>query len=236
MKRLNKLVLSIIIMVTILTGCSAQEYHELKIEKDKNVTIKTTIGMDDELLDSILKLSVGNKDREITDDMRWSFLDTIVNEYDSFNKERYEKDNYKGYILTYKERITLDDITSLTSQEERYSFISNIIKGSNMFIKNNNVYKSNIKVQVPDEYSAINNNESNGNFDMTFTLILPNSSISNNADIVSDKGRSLTWNITDSKNIDVEFTIKNTKLLLIIVIIIGVIFIISLIFMIKRKN
>ena len=72
---------------------------------------------------------------------------------------------------------------------------------------------------------------------MTFSIVLPNRSISNNADNVSKDGKTLTWNITESRNIDLKFEVKKISIIVYIILALIVIaFIVSLVFMIKRKK
>ena len=238
MKKLRKIMFSLIAVVILVSGCAAKQYEVVKIDRDKGVSLKTTIAMDDELLESILKISSGDESTQITDEMKWNYLDTVVEKYSDWTKEKYEQDGFKGYTITYKDKINLDDLATTEDVEARYIYMSNNeVKDSHLFKKTNDVYKSIIKVEPPEEYEALYNNESKGNFEMTFTLILPNRSINNNADNITRDGKTLTWNIKEAKDIDVEFKIEKTSIVTYIIIaLIIVAFIVSLVFMLKRKK
>lgn len=237
MKKLRKVLLSLILVILIVTGCSAKQYDVVKVDKDKNISLKSTIAMDDEMLESILKISSGDENTQVTDEMKWNYLDTVVEKYTDWDKEKYEQDGFKGYTLTYKDKINIDDLSTTEDVDARYIYLSNNeVKDSHLFKKENDVYKSIIKAQVPDEYDALYSN-SDSNFEMTFTLILPNKSISNNADNVSKDGKTLTWNVKKASEIDVEFKIEKTSIVVYIIIaIIIVAFIVSIIFMIKKRK
>ena len=70
-----------------------------------------------------------------------------------------------------------------------------------MTIKNRNGSKDSIN--QAKGYGAV--------FDLTMTIDLPTKAISNNADKVSSDGRTLTWNLTEEKDIDFEFEFKKDK-------------------------
>ena len=236
--KIFKKIITILMIVVLLSGCAAKKYDDMSIDKKKNVTFKTTIMMDDELLDSILKISSADQSRVTTDEDRWNYLDSVVSKYTEWNKEKYQDGSFKGYVLTYKNQINLDDISTSDDASGRYVLSSNTdFSDSHMFIKKDNIYKTMIKVMPPDEYSALHNNESQGEFEMIYTLELPNKSISNNADKVSWNGKTLSWYVQGSRDIDVEFEVKKTSILTYIIVgLIVIIFVISIVFMIKRKK
>ena len=236
--KIYKKIIAILMVVVLLSGCAAKKYDEMTINNKKEITVKTTIMMDDELLDGILKISSGDESTVPTEEDKWKYLDSVVQKYENWTKEKYQEGNFKGYVLTYNQPINIDDVSTTDDASGRYVLSSNTdFKDSHMFIKKNDVYKTMIKVMPPDEYSALHNNQTEGEFEMTYTLELPNKSISNNADKVSWTGKSLTWYVQGSRDIDVEFQIKKTSILVYIVIgLIIVIFITSIIFMIKRKK
>lgn len=238
MKKLRKVLFSIFAVIILVSGCAARQYDVVKIDRDKGVYLKTTIAMDDELLENILKISSGDDSTNITDEMKWNYLDSVVEKYTDWNKEKYEQDGFKGYTITYKDKINLDDLSTTDDVDARYIYLSNNeVKDSHLFKKTNDTYKSIIKVQPPEEYEALYNSESQGSFEMTFTLILPNRAISNNADNISRDGKTLTWNVKEAKDIDVEFKVEKTNIFVYIIIVLIVIaFIVSLVFMIRRKK
>jgi len=100
MKNLKKLLLCGLVVFT-LTGCMAKQQETVKIDEDKNVSFKISISMDDEMLNNILKIVNANPETDISDESKWEYLTSVADRYENWNKEKIDKDGYKGYVLTY---------------------------------------------------------------------------------------------------------------------------------------
>lgn len=145
--------------------------------------------------------------KEITDEMRWEYLEKSVKEDfdENYKLEKYEKDDLKGYIVT-REMGNFEDFVG--TDETRVS-ISEDIVGKKLFVKTDKGYKSIMKLDKSssDVSSASQYEQMGAMFDLSFVVVLPNKSLSNNATSVSEDGLTLTWNLltlTD-ENIDFEF-------------------------------
>ena len=236
MKRVYRLLIIILVLVS-LTGCSVKRRDVVTIDKNKNVSFELTIALDDELLENILKVANSDKNMRISDEDKWNYLENAVDKYEDWTKERYSENGYKGFRLKYNKIVRLDDILMDNDIDAKYVFLSNInVRENKLFKLKDDVYTSIMQVSPPREYEALSDGES-GTLDMSFTIKLPNRPISSNADNTSKDGKTLTWNINELKDVELQFRFENNTIYLyIIVIILFIIFGISLIFMIKRKN
>lgn len=236
MKRVYRLLIIILVLVS-LTGCSVKRRDVVTIDKNKNVSFELTIALDDELLENILKVANSDKNMRISDEDKWNYLENAVDKYEDWTKERYSENGYKGFRLKYNKIVRLDDILMDNNIDAKYVFLSNInVRENKLFKLKDDVYTSIMQVSPPREYEALSDGES-GTLDMSFTIKLPNRPISSNADNTSKDGKTLTWNINELKDVELQFRFENNTIYLyIIVIILFIIFGISLIFMIKRKN
>ena len=147
----------------------------------------------------------------------------------------FDKQNYK-YILTIAKHFNnIDDILT-TIHEYGHATSTNEDKvidlnfdGTNdkFFIKNNDIYKANYNTKdVLDNADTGNNSTdtdmnldiSDMNMDadalkeyisLTYEVSLPNKAISNNADNVSNDGKTLTWNLLNKDTLNYEFSFTN---------------------------
>ena len=219
MKKVKKLLL-ILGMVGLLTGCTLKMHIGFKIDNNKKISIQTIQAMDNEMIDAMIKFGESNNEEEnnddiqITDEMRWEYLKKSIiddNEIDESEAEKYEQNNYKGYIIT-KEIGNIDDYVTESITEERVNINDDSLDGKKLFIKNNDIYKSNLSIKNDsEEVSSMTQYQSMGAiFDVKFIVTLPNKSISNNADSVSEDGLTLTWDLLKTNaNIDFEFKFDN---------------------------
>ena len=231
-------ILIIATLIALLTGCSMKMNIGFKIDKDKKLSFQMLEAMDNEMIDAMINFNSydDNEDEfndatdeqiddatdeqiddptdeqnnvEITDEMRWKYLEeAFQNNQEDAKLEKYEKDNFKGFIIT-KEISNIDD-ASTSNPADRVDINEETFEFKNLFIKNGDVYKSNLSMKKNEEYSSFSQYETMGAvFDIKFVVTLPNKSISNNADMVSSDGLTLTWdllkNTSEQKNIDFEF-------------------------------
>lgn len=234
MKNLKKLLLCGLVVFT-LTGCMAKQQETVKIDKDKNVTFKISISMDDEMLNNILKIVNANPETDISDESKWEYLTSVADRYENWNKEKIDKDGYKGYVLTYNTKVHLDDLLMADEVNARYVFLSNPdISGSTLFKKDGDKYNSVMSVAPPDEYKSYIDGDISKYLDMKFSIILPNKPISSNADEISKDGKTLTWKITENKNIDLSFKVEKANIIVYIITILSFVALLSFIVVIPR--
>jgi len=223
--------------IFVLTGCYSKQYETIKIDKEKNVSFKISISMDNEMIDNILKISSGSQNIEITDEDRWEYLSSVVDKYENWNKETLEENDYKGYILTYKSVLHLDDLLMNEELNGRYIFLSNEdVAGNSLFKKENDTYKSVMSVSPPEEYKTYLEDNISNYLDMKFIIELPNKPISSNADEVSKDGKRLTWNISEQKNIDFSFRIEKGNIYTYIIVFTSIVIFICFIILTFKRN
>jgi len=213
MKNKIKLILFLIILF-IISGCSFKYETDIEITKDKEFNLVIIDAMDDEMIDEIINMYYGSEDKdgnkiEITDTDRWAYLESDEVE-EGITRERYEEDGYKGEKYTYA-TLSLDTISS-TSASEKYDIYSDTdMKESVLFIKDGNKYTSNITANPSSsEYLSpvleYKDSFKEDSLSIKLVINLPSKALSNNADEVTNRGKTLIWNLTDLEERDIEFT------------------------------
>ncbi|MBQ4030203.1 MAG: hypothetical protein II625_00495 [Bacilli bacterium] len=227
MKKVLKTLLVLLMGVFFLTGCAMKENIGVEISKDGDVTLKLMVLMDNEMIDTYLTISEMSEAeqaaitdpsqievKEHTDAERWAFFesDDMKDELEApegFKTEKYEKDGFKGYVFT-KDVGTLEEIVKdAPASRVSISDIEDDAKG--MFIKDGDNYKSNLKITSEaafDEDDMSQITEYGGVFEMQLVIEIPTKAISNNADKVENDGKTLMWDLTKAKDIELEFTLK----------------------------
>lgn len=253
MRKLKK-VLAIIIAALALTGCSMKAEYNMEIREDKSMDFSIIMAMDDELIEGML--SMENMDvsedgeeteetKEYTEEEKWAFVESSFEESSEdeteenkktpeelgFKKEKYEVDDYKGFkfVKTIK---SIDDISGKKANFDLENFEE--ISDKVVFVKNGNKYKANFVLENENEESAAG---ADVMFDIQFVVTLPQEPISNNADKVSEDGKTLTWNLIDEtqKNIEFEFELASNNTILIISIAIFAIGLIAVVLVISKN-
>ena len=176
-----------------LTGCSSYEMN-MEINKDKSMNLSITI------------LS-NSDDVSISDNV--SLLKDKLEQY-GFNVSEYNnEDNYGLVINKYYDNI--DDISYGLRKDEfdlLYFYnndydievenkMFNVDKGFDV-----NRYAANMYVDL----SGLDINIENAN--IVFKVVVPNGTISNNANLVSEDGNTLTWNISSLGKTDIDFVFE----------------------------
>ena len=192
----------------------------MNISSDKNVTVGVISAMDDEMIDALLSMgdSLGGEEtteeKTYTDEDRWEMLDgedSTLTEPEGFSTKRYDSNGYKGFSST-KSLGNIDKV-SASSASARVD----VIDGDNyfdgiLFIKDGKKYKSNMMVDIEEEATNIDTYKAQGGtFILELTITLPVKPLSNNATKVSSNGKTLTWDLLTSKNIDFEFEFEEEK-------------------------
>lgn len=190
---MNKIKLLIVsILLVFVTGCSSCEFN-MKVNKDKS------------MLFSILVL---------TDSYDENFSNDIMN-----YKSQYEQ--YGFDILEYNE----DGVYGVKISK-KYDNIDDISKGLrsdefDLLYLYSNGYDQNIENKMfsldkgldTNRYAAnfyvdFSNYNINSNATITYTVELPNESLSNNANLVSEDGKTLTWNISSGEKSEIEYVFE----------------------------
>ena len=216
-----KRIIALIIAVVLMAGCTMKGEAGLVISSDGKVSTTVITAYDNEMIDGLLSMdSMGEEqetEKEYTEEERWAF----VEKNKKGKEERYEKDGLKGLIVT-EEIGTLDDI-STTSATSRVNIVSSDkkekdaeganfeFKNKDLFIKDGKKYKSNMTVDLGEDAQKMEQYKSYGAlFEVNFTITLPVKPTSNNATKVSEDGKTLTWDLLTTKDIEVEFELDET--------------------------
>ena len=240
MKKIKKLLL-ILFAVLILTGCSMKMHYNIEITNDKKVTLGMLVAYDDDLLDRIISNNKGIGNKTYTNEERWNYLEKNLknnNKYKGFHSEKYEEGKFKGYIFS-SEKINIKDVTS-SLRTDRFSLSDDfeLLESKTWFIKEGNIYKSNIKVNESSDSKEKEYEEKLGtNLESKVIVKLPVRAISNNATNVSEDGKTLTWDLNNkgAQNIDFEFQFRGIPWLLILYIVVIITFTVLIIYFARKK-
>lgn len=216
MKKQIKKILVLLLLVVLVAGCSFKTDVTMKIDSNKDVEVSILYIMDDEMIDSMISLSDESKKDNITDTDRWKYLegDSGMDMPEGYKTEKYDKDGFKGYKAT-KKAGTLDDI-SVASSSARVNIFNedsdaDMFKGE-LFIKDGNKYKSNMTVDLGDSAADMESYESYGAaFEFNLVIELPVKPTSNNATSVSKDGKTLTYNLLKTKDVEFEFELDGKE-------------------------
>jgi len=254
MKKVKKIIVFVMIMV-LMAGCTMKENITLTITSDKNFKVAMVVAMDNEMIDAMLSMgsssdeeSSSNQNKTYTDKDRWAFLESDNSSLDlpkDFKIEKYDKEGFKGYLAT-KELGSIDKVSN-SSAAKRVNILqdsdeSSAIFDGVLFIKNGEKYKSNMTVDMGEESSQIESYKTYGAmFNIQLIIELPVKPISNNATSVSEDGKTLTYDLLKTKDIDFEFDLSSSNgissnLVLYIGIGGGILALIVIILLLKKKK
>ena len=220
MKKIRQ-ILMLALVPLLVAGCSMKVDYGFVISPDKDVTVSITYAYDKEFVDGMISTqNMGEEtteEVEITDEQRWEYVEKSIKEDSSSSleegatKKKYNKDGWYGYIYT-KKAGTIDNLTK-DKADEKNNIFGNDFLTNPAFIKKGDKYISNMTIKNKEgSMDSINQAKNYGAvFDLTMTIELPTKAISNNADKVSADGKTLTWNLTEEKDIDFEFEFKKDK-------------------------
>ena len=217
-RKLCKIIFILIALITI-TGCSMKENLHMVISSNKSVKVSIITAMDDEMIDTMISMDETGEipssieKKEYTDEERWKYLEkdenSTLNTPEDYTVKKYDKDGFKGYI-SEKDFGSIDKISSTNITERQNILSDNNIFGGILFIKNGNEYTSNMKVDLSEEDEDFSSYESYGAvFDMKLVIELPRVPASHNADEISKDGKTLTWDLLKTQ--DIEFTFNFDK-------------------------
>ena len=213
-----KIVCSLFVMMLVLSGCSMKTEFNMNIKNDKSMDFSVIMAYDNELIDGMLSMEGDGETSEYTDEQRWEAIENS-NETEEdekkpedygFKESKYEEGEYKGYKYT-KTISNIDDISGETANFKLSEFQN--ISDSVVFVKDGSNYKAKLVMNSEDQEAETEGYDIG--IDMLFTVTLPNKPISHNATKVSEDGKTLTWNLTDSgtQNVEFEFSFNNNTML-----------------------
>ena len=238
MKKL-KYFLALSLVVLLASGCEMVAHYETTISSNKNVTQRIIIAVDNEMVEGML--SMENMDEEgttYTEEEKWQMVDSMFEEeadfdYEGFTKERYETpEGLKGYQYT-KELGNIDTITGdeITFTLDDGTTNENLI----MFQKRGNNYFTEFEAGEPVDTSDTEGYDIT--YNVKYIVHLPSESISNNATEVSEDGKTLTWDLTQSLDtISYEFAFSNNTVMYIIIGVLVVCAIVAFVLLNKKKK
>ena len=225
MKKIRK-ILALVLVVILMAGCTMKSEAGLVITEDGKINSTVTVAYDNEMIDGLLSMNeMGNMEEEqqeqktYTEEERWAFVEQDKPE----GAIRYEKDGLKG-ITSTQELGTLDNV-SATSAPARVNIVESqddesdetegtefALKDKILFIKDGNKYKSNMTIDLGEEVQQMESYKSMGAiFEVNFTITLPVKPTSNNATKVSEDGKTLTWDLLTTKDIELEFELSGAE-------------------------
>src|SRR5574344_2548783 len=257
--KMKKTLLLLLIATTFLTGC-VRENINMSIDKNKKMDLTIILARDmsytDSKLDESRKLEfekIGFKVEDYKDDTYVGIkLTKSINSIDSNSKENNITFNLEKIVI---EKIETSQLFTNKKNLFGDTYTAKFIYDSNslsyfedMFIVEEDVDKDSEEPVMESDTDIDLNNENEdlsdinkylSNYDLKYIVTLPVVPITNDATTVSDDGKTLTWDLTQSEktNINYSFEIKNmTNLYIIGGSVIGGLMIILLIISVLVQN
>lgn len=220
----KKRLLLILVMIAFLTGCSTLIDIRSEVKANKSLSYSIYSEFDKEALSkfncALLKSAKQESEcRPYTDNELRKLVAAYVRSF---------KETNKGFSGTYSygdiTKITftkiINNIDSVTGEGTPFDIINDVTFDNKMFKKDGENYVATLApVKAPtmdvtsEGFASLLNlaglqiEESEmTSYKRNFQITLPNKSISNNADEVSDDGRTLKWDL--QKDTNIEFTFK----------------------------
>ena len=213
MKKILKSLMISVMAVALLAGCGMKESLSLKITSSGKTTLTVVSAMDNEMIDAMLSMEESGGEGEsktYTDAERWAYVEKSNSNLPDGAK-KYDKDGYKGFEYTTEAK-TLDELTG-TSSDKKVNVMDALEEGSDakMFIKEGDVYKSNMMVDLGEDQSQVDQASQYGAMmEVQFSIELPSKPIKHNATKVSSDGKTLTWDLLTAKEIELEFKLDGS--------------------------
>lgn len=223
MKKIKTLL--IIFILFLVSGCYRGDLL-IKINDDKSYVVNFEIKFEKENLEQTTNIFTKEEISNL--------------EQDGYEVTEINNDKYVGYKLERKGK-TIEEIT--TNENDRFNisiFLFERVKFDNLklfYSKDKKTYKSNIVYKIEKSESEYMNLDEP---ELVFKIQLPSKPISHNASLVSKDEKTLTWNLKNitEKNIDFEFKFNQEKIdiFLILGIISGIILLIIIILIRKKPD
>lgn len=209
MKKAKKILL-ILSIILLFNGCSIKNENTMKITKDGEVNYSIVIAFDRELLSNVIKTQYlsSNEYEVITDEVMKEYLNSNIKDYslEGLNKRDYSDDNFIGIEYQYNAN-NIDDISSSKTEKIVLNNLDQEEKliDKKLFSKKDDVYTANFVYEKIDdsEYSKENINYYN-----LFKVTLPTASKNNNANKITDNGKTLIWEMNSNEKCDINFSFK----------------------------
>lgn len=205
-----KNILLILAIILLFNACSIKNENTMNITKDGEVNYSIIIAFDRELLSNVIKAEYLNNDKyeEITDEVMKEYLKNNIKDtsLEGLNKKDYLDDNFIGIEYEYN----IKNIDSISSNKEEKIILNNFdqedkLIDKKLFSKKDDIYTANFIYEKIDdsEYSKENINYYN-----LFKVTLPTASKENNANKITDNGKTLIWEMNNNKKYDINFSFK----------------------------
>ncbi len=218
MKKVLSLVTIVVMMLIVLTGCVELNY-EITLNEDGTADISYVYAFEKSTLEQL-----GTSGEEMTSDMQEKA------EESGYTIEEYSDDDVEGFIakkhIEDLSEISLEDAFGseyVTDSEE------NQIKIEKSTFKTTYSQEASIDLSSMDETTA-------SLVTLKYTINLPTSVGDNNADEVSEDGKTLTWNLTAGEINEINFEATSSQYAIIVLIIIAIVVIVVIIIIIVKKK
>ena len=214
MRSVGKIII-IFIIILFFTGCAIKNDNTMYISDNGNMTYEIIVAFDKELLSNIININNINNNNivEITDDMMINFVQNnaimALPYLDGLKKEIFIDENYVGTKYIYE----VDNIDDISTNEKKTINLGDL--KSNKKLTDEKLFsKQGYKYTANYIFDFVEKNEIDKiEYVSSFKVTLPRKSIINNADIVSDDGKTLIWNLNNSdKTVNFSFSLKNSNL------------------------
>ena len=176
----------------------------------------------------------GVKHKTYTDEERWEYIEKNVLEgisdktYEKYEFTDDKNTHWMGFKVLYKD-VKIDDITADSKPDERvnvYNYSEDILEGK-LFYKSGQNYVSNMTIDTAgnDDFASMKENQQYMDINMMVVVTLPSKPVSNNATSVSEDGKTLTWDLMqiEESDIDFEFSLNSFPIGLVLSVVLGIV-------------
>lgn len=227
MKKISKILLSILVVMG-LTGCVKYNVS-MGVNDDKSVDFEVIYAADIKVTESFNELSDDESSKETTN----SSDDSGVKKEDynwlsekGYKVEDYKESTDKSVYVGVKISKTFKSIDDITKSEDKQIDINLMFDDkekfddSQLFSKTGNIYKANIIFDMSEDSEKNETREDDAidtsnlqnallsTMDLKYTVKLPTKALSNNATIVSEDGKTLTWILEYNKKNEIQYTFE----------------------------
>ena len=243
MKKILKLLIIFTLIIT-FTGCTVKDEGEMIISEDGSLQYEILLTYEKETLKTLLETENSNNTEISNEKIKNLIKNLEQNIHQDLKKEQYEDENFIGYKYTYN----VDHIDKISSSKEEKINISSIqqnekLSEKKLFTKKDDKgftkYTSNMYYEIIQNDENYPKENTKLEYILTFKVTLPYESLSNNADEISNDGKTLTWYINSKKaqNINFTFSLTNINLIYNISVTLGITLILFIItFIISKKK
>lgn len=197
MKNIKKILLFTLVTF-VLTGCVSVKMNT-EINSNKSFNFTYQIAIDTSAYENQEEITAAKNLFKLDEQSKKVFIDA------GYSVFPYKDGTWEGNTMS-KAFSNIDNVVSENEQFDVLAFV-NAAVDNGMFTRKENIYKANwvfdfSKIEVREDTDQINEK-----FNMVYTVTLPEKSLSNNADTVSEDGKTLTWNIKfeDKRTVEYEF-------------------------------